>query len=264
MSIRIETGAAPPEKTLSLLASRLSQRIRQPLLAAPFVVALGELDFADFPEGADMRAGAGTDVQVANAYDAQPPDGGRQQREVRSHQRVLLQLATVRLGDGDWQIFGEVAVGFGLDLGELRGGEPQWLEIDACLVGVELVADRSRAVELVDDRRDEMLRGVHLHVRVAPVPVNAAFDRRADLGQVARDHVPQAVALAHVLDPGCAALPLQFALIGRLPAAERVERRAVQLDDSRVDCLDHRRELARVGALEGGHVQLLSHGRASA
>ena len=66
-----------PEKTLSLLASRLSQRIRQPLLAAPFVVALGELDFADFPEGADMRAGAGADVQVANAYDAQPPNGGR-------------------------------------------------------------------------------------------------------------------------------------------------------------------------------------------
>jgi hypothetical protein len=31
-----------------------------------------------------------------------------------------------------------------------------------------------------------------------------------------------------------------------------------------VDCLDHRRELARVGALEGGHVQLLSHSRASA
>ena len=81
---------------------------------------------------------------------------------------------------------------------------------------------------------------MHFHVRVAPVPVNAAFDRRADLGQVARDHVPQAVALAHVFDAGCAALPLQLALIGRLPAAERVERRAVQLDDSWVNCLDRR------------------------
>ncbi len=101
-------------------------------------------------------------------------------------------------------------------------------------------------------------------MRVAPLPVEGALDRRADLRQVARNHVPQAVALAYVLDARCAALPFEPACIGRLPAAERVERRAVQLDDSRVDRLDRRRELACVGALERGHVQLLSHGRASA
>ena len=69
MSIRIETGAAPPEKTLSLLASRLSQSICQPLFSAAFVIALGELDFADFPEGADMRTGARADIEVADGND---------------------------------------------------------------------------------------------------------------------------------------------------------------------------------------------------
>jgi len=78
--------------------------------------------------------------------------------------------------------------------------ESDGFEVDAAAAAVDLITHRSRSVEqLVCDAGYQVLRGVHAHVRIPPLPVDAALDGVTDLeAVVGPDDVLNGVSAADV------------------------------------------------------------------
>ena len=150
-------------------------------------------------------------------------------------------------------ILGDGLVDAHLDIARQRRGEPLHREVHARAVGVHLPAGDLRAVVGEDQAAEQVQRGVGAHHAVAEVPVQLPAERRAHRRQVARvgrDLMPDdVVRLAQRGQRQIAPVYEQRAPIRHLPAAARIERRAVERQRAALD-RDHRRvEAAQVAIL---------------
>ncbi len=134
------------------------------------------------------------------------------------------------------------------------------IEVEATLVRGNIAAGDA----VLQHSPQQVHRGVHAHMAIAPVPVELEVHRFADRRQRAAflDMMQDltGVAVAGVRDPGAAARPANRPRVARLPAAERVEHGAVEGDRSAVDRNDLGVAFLQIGVFAK---QFIRHGLAS-
>jgi len=123
-----------------------------------------------------MRPAAGTVVRGADLNDPQSPDGRRDEVEQRPIADLGVDDHPVLLEDADLVGGRDRAVALVLDPLQVFRGEVGRLEVDARMVRVQLVPNRSGSVDLPDEAGQDVLGGVVPHVGVSTIPINRPVD----------------------------------------------------------------------------------------
>ena len=184
-------------------------------------------------------------MPYADLNDPQSPDGRRDEVEQRPIADLGVDDHAVLLEDADLVGGRDRAVALVLDPLQVFRGEVGRLEVDARMVRVQLVPNRSGSVDLPDEAGHDVLGGVVPHVGVSTIPINRPADR-ADRRQ-AIDVMPNhAFLLRHPEHLRLLAGPGERAGVVRLASPFRVEGGAVEDYEVGTDLQDVRVELPQV------------------
>ena len=201
------------------------QGVGEPFRPLPLAFDVDLSERPNFAKRTNVRSGAGTHVHlVANSNDAHLLDRCWNHVDVRTLCTDLIDEGlTILHVHAEREVFGNGGIKRGTKRHDLIFGHRDGAEVETGTFRADLIAHRSGAVEqIVGKATEEVLCGVHPHVRMPPFPVDGPRDLIPHLEVVVfGKSVVHGIASANIADRKRSGWTLEMSNVARLATAGR-------------------------------------------